>query len=299
MAARSTEVTLDNTTQFNLFLQNTTLVHGEWTSQPPDIIGNFGTWRSESDGVLTGTEGFASYAIHDPDDVEIGVLQVHWDNPFAGANSYDQSVSPQGGAEGFSLFHLGGKGNDASVTFRLFKGDCKINQDTGEISCSAAQPLTVSGTQSAWRFCAKCHGLFFDGFPAKGVCPGGGGHAAAGLTFLLLHDVPPRQGYEIGFHFCEKCSLMFRPATGLGPAPGDPGVCPKGSGHNAQGFRFVLQLSNPGGQGQDDWARCGKCKAIFWDGEADKGRCAAGGAHTRAHTLQGAPETALKLPFLP
>ena len=39
--------------------------------------------------------------------------------------------------------------------------------------------------QGDWRFCVNCHGLFFDGFPGKGVCPGalGGGirlHAVLG-----------------------------------------------------------------------------------------------------------------------
>jgi hypothetical protein len=38
------------------------------------------------------------------------------------------------------------------------------------------------GGQSDWRFCAKCCGLFFDGFPSKGICrgsPGGGIHINA------------------------------------------------------------------------------------------------------------------------
>lgn len=46
--------------------------------------------------------------------------------------------------------------------------------------------------QSAWRFCRKCHALFFDGFPTKGSCAGGG-HEAQGFRFVLpfkgnLHD---------------------------------------------------------------------------------------------------------------
>jgi hypothetical protein len=40
-------------------------------------------------------------------------------------------------------------------------------------------------TQSAWRFCGRCSGLFFDGFPHKGVCPAGGPHDAAGFVFVL------------------------------------------------------------------------------------------------------------------
>jgi hypothetical protein len=46
----------------------------------------------------------------------------------------------------------------------------------------ASEPKTGQGD---WRFCVNCHGLFFDGFPGKGVCPGalGGGirlHAVLG-----------------------------------------------------------------------------------------------------------------------
>ena len=33
----------------------------------------------------------------------------------------------------------------------------------------------------------KCHGMFFDGFAAKGVWPAGGGHGAAGFVFVLPH----------------------------------------------------------------------------------------------------------------
>ena len=40
-------------------------------------------------------------------------------------------------------------------------------------------------TQAAWRFCGRCSGLFFDGFPEKGVCPAGGPHEAMGFNFVL------------------------------------------------------------------------------------------------------------------
>ncbi len=40
-------------------------------------------------------------------------------------------------------------------------------------------------TQSHWRFCHKCFGMFFDGFPQKGRCPAGGAHVAKGFVFVL------------------------------------------------------------------------------------------------------------------
>lgn len=43
----------------------------------------------------------------------------------------------------------------------------------------------TTGTQPNWRFCYKCYMLFFDGSSFKGVCPAGGGHAAAGYNFAI------------------------------------------------------------------------------------------------------------------
>jgi hypothetical protein len=296
MAARSTIVTLENSTRFNLLLQSHSVDHGVIVEPLPDIIGNWGRWKSESNGILTGTEGHATYSIHDLDDVEHGLVHVHWDNPFLGSNSYDESASPTG-PDGFFVYHTGGSGNDAEVTFSLFIGDCELGA-AGELICRDSQQLTIGGVQSSWRFCAKCHGLFFDGFNEKGACPAGAGHAAAGFIFLLPHDLPAKQGQQLGFRFCSKCFVLFRPGTGLGPASGDPGICPQGGGHDAQGFRFRLPLSHQDPHGQDDWVRCGKCRALFFNG-APGSVCPVGGAHTRAVNLQGQPETSLKLDFQP
>lgn len=49
--------------------------------------------------------------------------------------------------------------------------------------------------QAGWRFCGKCHGVYFDGDPDKGRCPGGGGHAAVGWNFVLPHAPVTTGGY--------------------------------------------------------------------------------------------------------
>lgn len=52
-------------------------------------------------------------------------------------------------------------------------------------------PHDVVGTptaQTGWRGCGKCSAMFYDGFPAKGRCPGGEGHLAAGYKFVLPHS---------------------------------------------------------------------------------------------------------------
>jgi hypothetical protein len=78
-------------------------------------------------------------------------------------------------------------------------------------------------TQNAWRFCGKCHGMFFDGSPDKGHCPAGAGHAAQGFNFVLLHDVPPPPNTQNAWRFCGKCHGMF-----FDGSP-DKGHCPADS----------------------------------------------------------------------
>ncbi|MFC4555250.1 hypothetical protein [Georgenia faecalis] len=162
--------------------------------------------------------------------------------------------------------------------------------------------------QTKWRFCNHCFAMFYQGFttefiPRNGVCPGNGGagHVAQGYRYYLPHDRPASPATEAGWRFCNRCFAMVRPGSGLGSAPGDPGTCPAGAGgHERQGFRFSLPLSTQAPTGQDQWARCGRCRVLFYDGDAHhKGVCPAGGAHARATTLQGAPLEALKLDFEP
>lgn len=152
--------------------------------------------------------------------------------------------------------------------------------------------------QAAWRFCVNCHAMYFDGFKTKGVCPNGpNGHVAAGFTFFLPHDRHVTPGFEGGWHFCNKCAVMFKPAVGFGHGSGNRGVCAATGSHTPQGYNFVLPLNGPT-PGQDAWARCGRCRSLFWDGEANKGHCPAGGAHAHA-VYQGTPVPSLKLAYEP
>jgi hypothetical protein len=56
-----------------------------------------------------------------------------------------------------------------------------------------ALPHDVPGTpnaQTKWRFCNKCHVMFYDGYDGKGGCAAGGGHVAQGYEFVLPHQQP-------------------------------------------------------------------------------------------------------------
>jgi hypothetical protein len=112
MAARSVDVTFTNKSGVNLVLFGTSLLHGEWTTEPPARIdaGQTVTWASESDGVATGTEGTAYYDIEGLDDSSRSLF--HWDNPFVGSNSYSE-FSP----DTFKSSHSGGGGDNAHVNW--------------------------------------------------------------------------------------------------------------------------------------------------------------------------------------
>jgi hypothetical protein len=129
--------------------------------------------------------------------------------------------------------------------------------------------------QAAWRFCFRCHNMFFDGvWDRKGVCAAGGGHAAAGWTFYLPHEHPGPLGGQDLWRFCDRCFSMFWSGD-----PGNQGRCCAGGAHHAQGYMFFLPHDH-GGFGQEQWRFCEKCRVMFWNGEANKGSCAAGGGHS-------------------
>lgn len=129
--------------------------------------------------------------------------------------------------------------------------------------------------QTDWRYCNKCYGLFYDGYPDKGQCPGGGGHEAIGYHFWLLHDEPVTQSSHKDFRYCGKCHGMFYDGFP------EKGRCPGGGGHEAIGYNFVLyaDVSLYPQPFQADWRYCDKCHGIFYDGYNLKGQCPGGGGH--------------------
>jgi len=76
-----------------------------------------------------------------------------------------------------SLFWEG----DRATTGICPAGDTHVAPPTSWRFVIPVMPGSQGGQQD-WRFCAKCHGLFFDGYPSKGICagsPGGGIHLNA------------------------------------------------------------------------------------------------------------------------
>lgn len=139
MAVRSTRVVFHNYTEFSLSKMEDNLPHGEWTDPwfPPDSISanNTTEWRSESDGIATGTEGSARYRINNGEDASV---YVHWNNPFDGTNKYHQFTGDK-----FEVFKTGGSGNNTtwnSPYWFLFHILCEALDRVQMVSIS----LTVS-----------------------------------------------------------------------------------------------------------------------------------------------------------
>lgn len=122
-AARSVIVTFKNHIDVKLSLTDAHLDHGIWSENkyPPEHI-NPGkateptttTWAAESQGFLTGTEGYTTYTFPDGQTV----VKVYFDNPYAGSNSYSITISGPEAAKYKGLYE-GGSGNNASVRYDL------------------------------------------------------------------------------------------------------------------------------------------------------------------------------------
>jgi len=139
---------------------------------------------------------------------------------------------------------------------------------------ATASPVFAVPIQDNWRRCNKCSALFFNGYPKKGRCPAGGGHAATGDNFVLPHDIAQTRTSQGAWRFCTKCYAMF--------FDGYPqkGACPGGGGHTAAGYVFVLPHDIPvRGLAHGNWRFCNKCHTMFFDGSGTKGRCPAGNGH--------------------
>ncbi|MEV5575084.1 hypothetical protein AB0L06_34025 [Spirillospora sp. NPDC052269] len=122
-AARSTAVTFVNQSGCNASLWSADLAHGMWTGYPANwmMTNVTGTWASESNGFMTGTEGTVVYGLSSCEDParEGAWVTMRWDNPYVGSNSYSEDVQALNGAN-LHLTHSGGSGNNAEVKWILW-----------------------------------------------------------------------------------------------------------------------------------------------------------------------------------
>jgi hypothetical protein len=86
-----------------------------------------------------------------------------------------------------------------------------------------------------------------------------------------------------GWRWCNKCQGMFYGLASAGV--GGLGHCPAGGAHTTAGSGFYYQRigSDVANVQQGGWSWCNKCMGFFYSrASSGMGRCAAGGAHTKA-----------------
>ncbi|MET9398763.1 Crystal protein ET79 [Kitasatospora sp. NPDC002965] len=158
-AARSTKVTLVNNTGNGLNKTWEHLDHGCWSADglPSNYIphGVASSWKSESCGFATGTEGSISYALSGSS----GQVDLHWSNPYVGSNGYSCSAPV-----GYTCSRSGGSGNNAEVVFtiRSAAGAKSAPTPAAESTLSAARSTTVNLTNNTPK------GLIRDGASLSG-----------------------------------------------------------------------------------------------------------------------------------
>jgi hypothetical protein len=134
-------ITFTNTGPLPLYRRGGQLDHGCWVEQPPPQIAPLSTvtWRSDSCGLATGTEGWVEYRPYGAPDTQRG--RFYWNVPFIGTNTATNSAptgcpSSQSGP---------GDGNNVLIFFTM--------------GCGTS---SNDGVADVW----KLHGAAFD--------PGGG-----------------------------------------------------------------------------------------------------------------------------
>lgn len=112
-SARSVRVTFINRTSCTLALATKEAIHGVFTINPNLSIpaGRQDFFQTDSNGILTGTEGVITYRTTSCEK-SCRTVRFHWSNPYVGANSYDfNQTDPT-----IAGSRTGGSGNNALVT---------------------------------------------------------------------------------------------------------------------------------------------------------------------------------------
>ncbi|KAK4163772.1 hypothetical protein QBC43DRAFT_335182 [Cladorrhinum sp. PSN259] len=112
--ARSINIILINKSDQQLIWDDSGIDHGVRKVTAPDFIQPraHGHWMLESNGMLTGCEGWMHWKVgqHGP------MLKVNYDNPYDGSNEHNCWVHPQENTL-YKVEKTGGGGNHATVVF--------------------------------------------------------------------------------------------------------------------------------------------------------------------------------------
>jgi hypothetical protein len=159
--------------------------------------------------------------------------------------------------------------------------------------------MPLTNTQSNWRWCTQCQGLWFAGNGTRGACPAGGGlHVSSGSENFNLVVNSPADAGQHGWRWCNKCEGLW-----YAHSEGARSWCPYDETTHSQvgSGDYSIEQQPPTATGQDDWRGCSQCQGLWFAGGTSKGRCPKYGApHTAARSgsyrLVGAPLAASAQP---
>ena len=164
-----------------------------------------------------------------------------------------------------------------------------------DIACTDGQALRgrddsfpMARTQINWRWCRKCQGLWYAGWPHEWAtrlttsnCPAGGFHTYRGSgNYALIIGTPNIDGRQDGWRWCWKCQGLLYGRH----HPNETGVCPQRGKHDTtRSGLYSLVHGTPNHPGQKDWSFCHKCEGLFFSRRV-QGVCPAGGNHDNSRS---------------
>jgi hypothetical protein len=120
--------------------------------------------------------------------------------------------------------------------------------------------------QSGWRFCSKCHSLFFGPNETQSHCHGGGTHDGGGSGKYVMHfgDAPTGANPQGGWRFCHKCAGLFFKDGGIDVLGGGR-TCAAGGRHDpGQSGLYVMNQGEERVGVQGNWRFCKHCFSLFF-----------------------------------
>jgi hypothetical protein len=138
-------VRLRNTTPHDLTFVHAELEHGKWSGPdypsytPPGTVyaGTTWSWESQSDGIATGTQGRAVYAVAGT----AATIEIRWDNPYIGHNSY-KGIGPQP----YLIRYSGGDHHNASIDFTVALVSTPMTAETNDQEIGAGSGHWMNST---------------------------------------------------------------------------------------------------------------------------------------------------------
>lgn len=149
----------------------------------------------------------------------------------------------------------------------------------GAATVAVASPAQAS--ESGWRWCNKCQGLWLPGGADFGNCPAGNNHVLTGSwNYSVKFNFEGGAG-QPGWFFCPYC-LGMRYWSGSGSYPGGwcPGVPEYPNAHGlGNQYRIETDFNNDGPGGQNWWLWCDRCYGLWYAGGNTRGVCRSGASH--------------------